>query len=144
MFIREVVEEKAAVLLLSQIIVQRQSGLLKDAEALTAPSAFEIWAPDMSYSAEQIISHEGSLYRVKQNISQSVAHQPPGASGMLAVYSPIVRGHDGTQADPIPYIYGMDCRAGKYYIFEDTLYLCAADMIPCTWPPGSPGVWQWQ
>lgn len=148
MYKREVVESKAATLRLAQIIVQRQSGILKDNEALTSPEAFEVWAPDMPYGEGQIVYHEPTdcLYRIVQpgGVAQSLAHQPPGGTGMLSVYRPIVMEHEGTKADPIPYVYGMDCRSGKYYSYEGKVYLCKADMLPCTWPPGSAGMWQWE
>lgn len=142
--IREsVAREKAAVLKLAQIIVQRQSGLLTDAEALTAPEGFEIWSPDMRYGADQVIQHEETLYRVVQEVASSQEHQQPGGEGMLAVYRPIVPTASGTEDDPIPWIYGMDCSAGLYYSYNEQLYLCKGDMLPCVWPPDS-GIWQWE
>jgi hypothetical protein len=141
---RTVVEEKAAVIRLAQIIVQRQSAVLTDAEALTAPQAFEVWAPSMKYGAEQVIAHAGGLYRVAQDVAQSQVHQPPDAAGLLAVYRPIVPGHAGTAADPIPYVYGMDCVTGLYYSYDGRVYLCKGDMLPCVWPPGTAGLWQWE
>ena len=38
----------------------------------------------------------------------------------------------------------MDVSNGKYYTFESTLYLAKADMKPCVWNPGTPGLWQWE
>lgn len=134
--------EKSAVLKLAQIIVQRQGGILTDGEALTAPECFETWAADRPYGEGQVIRHEDTLYRVMTAVVQSEAHRPPGSEGMLAVYRPIVREHSGTVADPIPFAYGMDTAEGKYYSYENKLYLCVADMIPCVWPPDS-GIWQW-
>ena len=63
---------------------------------------------------------------------------------MLAVYRPIDREHAGTLADPIPWVYGMDCYSGKYYVHGGITYLCKSDMLPCVWEPGSAGLWQWE
>lgn len=64
--------------------------------------------------------------------------------GMLAVYRPIDQVHEGTKEDPIPFVYGMDTEEGKYYAYEGITYLCKQDMIPCVWPPNTPGLWQWE
>ena len=64
---------------------------------------------------------------------------------MLAVYRPSDREHAGTLADPIPWVYGMDCLEGKYYSCEGKRYLAKLDMLPCVWTPGSAGtstVWE--
>ena len=52
----------------------------------------------------------------------------------------------GTADDPIPWVYGMDCHAGKCYRYNGKVYQVAegGDMIPCTWPPDTPGMWQWE
>ena len=114
-----------------------------DAEALETPDLYYKWAPDTSYKADTILNHNGTLYRVVQDVV-SQSHQPPDAEGMLAIYRPITVDHAGTADDPIPWVYGMDCHNGKYYAYNDVLYLCKQDMIPCTWAPGTDGVWQWE
>ena len=67
-------------------------------------------------------------------------------AGMLAVYRPIERQHAGTQADPIPWVSGMDCYAGKYYSYNGHIYRVAdgGTVKPCVWYPGMPDVWQWE
>ena len=79
-----------------------------------------------------------------QQVQNSLAGQPPGGAGMLSVYRPIVPEHAGTGSDPIPYVYGMDCRSGLYYVHGGVVYLCRGDMIPCIWPPDTGGMWQWE
>ena len=74
----------------------------------------------------------------------ALENQPPDAEGMLAVYRPISEAHAGTQEDPIPWVYGMDCHTGLYYSHNALMYLCKADMIPCVWEPGTAGLWQWE
>ena len=70
----------------------------------------------------------------------------PGGDGMLAIYRPIDREHAGTLEDPIPWIYGMDCLSGIYYSYNGAIYRVAdgGNMIPCVWPPDTPGLWQWE
>ena len=87
----------------------------------------------------------GQLCRGVQGVRPQ-AHQAPHDEGMLAVYRPIDREHAGTADDPIPWVYGMDCHAGKCYRYNGKVYQVAegGDMIPCTWPPDTPGMWQWE
>ena len=144
---RALVEEKASVLKLAQILLQRQGKVITDSEAVLSVEAWEKWAPNRPYGEGQIIRGAGddeALYRVMVEIKNSEATKPPGSAGMLAVYRPIAMGADGDLANPIPYIYGMDVASGKYYSYERKVYLAKADMIPCVWPPGTAGLWQWQ
>lgn len=108
-------------------------------------SMYETWAAGETYSYNQPIVHNGQLYRVAQSGGVTAqAHQPPDAAGMLAVYRPLNAENQGTLEDPIPWVYGMDCHTGKYYSYNDKVYLCKGDMIPCVWEPGSAGLWQWE
>ena len=120
---------------------------IPDTQALEMPDLFPAWetvlAEGKELAAERVISKDGQLYRVVQPVTPQ-EHQPPDGEGMLAIYRPINPEHAGTADDPIPWVYGMDCHAGKYYSYEGAVYMVAegGDMIPCTWPPDS-GIWQW-
>ena len=114
-----------------------------DATALTLSPICPDWEADHHYDAGEIVNHEGQAYRVIQAVD-SLEHQPPGAEGMLAIYRPLNPEHAGTQEDPIPFVNGMDVYNGKYYSFNEKTYLAKADMLPCTWDPGTEGVWQWE
>lgn len=120
---------------------------IPDAQALKMPDLFPTWETVLSegkeIAAERVISKDGQLYRVVQAVTP-IKSQPPDGEGMLAIYRPINPEHAGTEDDPIPWVYGMDCYAGKYYSYEGAVYMVAegGDMIPCTWPPDS-GIWQW-
>ena len=120
---------------------------LTDAQALSMASTFPVWPEGVGengqYAEGQVVQDEGQLYRVMQPVTPQ-SHQPPHGEGMLAVYRPIEVEHAGTIDDPIPWVYGMDCYGGKYYSYESKLYLCTGDMIPCTWTPGTEGLWQWE
>lgn len=121
---------------------------IPDTQALEMPDLFPMWETVLSegkeLAAERVISKDGQLYRVVQAVTPQ-EHQPPDGEGMLAIYRPINPEHAGTADDPIPWVYGMDCHAGKYYSYEGAVYMVAegGDMIPCTWPPDTAGMWQW-
>ena len=120
---------------------------LTDAVALSIPDLLPAWAELLSagnqVAAGVCLTHKGQTYRVVQAVTP-IESQPPGGEGMLAVYRPIDREHAGTLADPIPWVYGMDCYSGKYYVHGGITYLCKSDMLPCVWEPGSAGLWQWE
>ena len=141
----------------SAILTARSFRQMAQAEEFTATEfavfakagLFPAWAPGESYEAGKRIAHEGIVYEVKQPVTAQ-AHQPPGSAGMLSVYRPISAdpqsGHepDGSPENPYAFISGMDVFNGKYYSFEGAVYLAKADMIPCVWAPGTPGLWQWE
>ena len=122
---------------------------IPDALALEMTNFFLTWedvlAAKVELPAGRIISLGGQLYRVAQPVTPQ-AHQPPDMDGMLAIYRPIDEGHAGTAEDPIPWVYGMDCMARNYYSYNGAIYLVAdgGNMIPCTWPPDTAGMWQWE
>ena len=124
---------------------------LSDADALTMPDILPTWQSYLD-AGEQIppgvcLMHGGQCYRQSQSSAVTPQeHQPPDAAGMLAVYRPIDREHAGTQADPIPWVYGMDCYEGKYYSYNGHIYRVAdgGTMMPCVWYPGMPDVCQWE
>ena len=121
---------------------------IPDTQALEMPDLFPTWeqvlAEGAKLAVERVISKGGQMYRVVQAVTPQ-EHQPPDGEGMLAIYRPINPEHAGTADDPIPWVYGMDCHAGKYYSYEGAVYMVAegGDMIPCTWPPDTAGMWQW-
>lgn len=121
---------------------------ITDKQALTMASLFPIWPDgvneDGQYIQNQIVQHEGQLYRIAQPTVTPQEHQTPSSEGMLAVYRPIELSHAGTLEDPIPWAYGMDCYSGKYYSYNSKVYKCTGNMIPCVWEPGSAGVYQWE
>ena len=121
--------------------------LLPDSIALSIPDILPTWS-ELLERGEKVLGgvclmHSGQCYRVVQEV-KPIESQPPGADGMLAVYRPIDKEHDGTLIDPIPWVNGMDCFKDKYYSNEGKVYLCKQDMTPCVWAPGTAGVWQWE
>lgn len=115
-----------------------------DEVAVDQPLAlYDAWKADTEYKQNKLLVCNGKLYRVAQNLTSSAVY-PPDAEGVLALYRPVDKTHAGTQEDPIPYVYGMDCAKDKYYSYADKVYLCKADMPACVWPPDTAGIWQWE
>ncbi len=132
----------------TRLYVQKATDIT-DEQALAMPDLFLTWAEALAAGnklAENTVLRDGSvLYRVVQSGGVTpLESQPPHGEGMLAVYRPIDQVHEGTKEDPIPFVYGMDTEEGKYYVYEGITYLCKQDMIPCVWPPNTPGLWQWE
>ena len=120
---------------------------LTDAQALGIQrDLYPVWPDGVdetgAYRAGQVVTDNGSLYRVVQAVTP-IESQPPHGEGMLAIYRPIDTGHAGTQGDPIPWVYGMDVKKNKYYSYGGVVYRAAENMLPCVWYPDS-GIWQWE
>lgn len=110
---------------------------------------FDEWAPDVQYSKGFRLVCDGIVYEVQQDVL-SLENQPPFAAGMLAVYRPLSvdpetgEEPDGSREHPFAFLYGMDVHSGKYYSYNDHLYLAKSDMTACVWPPDTEGLWQWE
>lgn len=79
-----------------------------------------------SLKAGQLVTWEDRIYRVRQDIPVVLADQMPSVD-TAAIYEVIVKDHEGTMEDPIPYNPPMEIFAGKYYSQNDALYLCNRD-----------------
>ena len=132
----------------ARVMAVQAAPTLTDNQALTMPDLFPTWEQVLEEAQplkkDSIINDGGTLYRVVQDNTIPQAHQPPHGEGMLAVYRPIDKSHEGTADDPIPWIYGMDCHEGTYYSYNGKTYLCKSDMLPCVWAPDTAGLWQWE
>ena len=120
---------------------------LTDAQALGIQhDLYPVWPDGVdetgAYRAGQVITDNGSVYRVVRAVTP-IESQPPHGEGMLAIYRPIDTGHAGTAEDPIPWVYGMDVKKNKYYSYGGVVYRAAENMMPCVWYPDS-GIWQWE
>ena len=112
--------------------------MASDDAATAMPLLYPAW-DWRTCTRDMIVNYNGRLYRVLNTPTDS---RPPDADGMLAVYRPIVPAHTGTQDDPIPWVYGMDCGARLYYTHDGQVWLCLSDMAPCVWAPGTaPTMW---
>lgn len=129
--------------------VQTMSFSAAEFSVMAKAKLFDEWQAGETYEAGFRLVHEGVVYEVIQKVT-AIETQPPSAEGMLAIYRPLSTDSEtgetptGTMDDPIPYIYDMDVYNGKYYSYNGKTYLAKADMIPCTWAPGTAGLWQWE
>lgn len=127
--------------------IEAAAAYVPEAAALDMPSVFPTWdkllAEGDPLEKGFILNLNGQLY-ITENYVLPIESQRPDDDGMLAVYRPINRQQAGTQEDPISWVYGMDCYNGKYYTYNGSMYLCKSDMLPCTWTPGTSGLWQWE
>ena len=129
--------------------VQTMSFAPAEFAVMAKAKLFDEWQAGETYEAGYRLVHEGVVYEVIQQVT-AIETQPPSAEGMLAIYRPLSVDSetgdepDGTIDDPIPYLDGMDVFNGKYYSYNGKTYLAKADMIPCTWAPGTAGLWQWE
>jgi len=128
-------------------VTMQDSTSVADEQALQMPDMFRTWEEALEkgteLTAQTVLNKDGRLYRVVSAVTPQ-KHQQPGGEGMLAIYRPIDLAHTGTLEDPIPWEYGMDCENGLYYSCTGGVWLCESDMKPCTWAPGTAGIWQWE
>lgn len=128
-----------------------QTGAFTATEFATFAKAglFTDWAAGQTYAKGYRLAHKGIVYEVMQEVT-SLENQPPFAKGMLAVYRPLSVDPetgdepDGSREHPFAFIYGMDVHSGKYYSYNNHLYLAKSDMTACVWPPDTEGLWQWE
>ena len=76
----------------------------------------------------QVVVHNDSVYRVRQDISEVLDIYPPDMS-TASLYEVIVLTATGEIDDPIPYTPPMEIFNGKYYIQNDVLYKCTRDSL---------------
>lgn len=135
-------------LLKSSDIALQASPNISDEDAIFVEDKMPMWQEGKKYTLNQIVKHNGRLYRISQQEVTAQANQQPDSIGMLAVYRPIGKelpgDNLGTLENPIPFEYGMDVDNGKYYSYENKVYLAEADMKTCVWYPGTAGMWQWK
>lgn len=97
-------------------------------DALKRPLLVYAWESYIgkSLTTGQIVSHDGTLYRVRQDISAVLADQYPSLD-TAALYEAIEVEASGTADDPIAYVPPMEIFNGKYYTQGGVLYLCTRD-----------------
>lgn len=120
-------EEQAKIVLKAQT---RQVTTFSNNEALKIKDLFDDWADYVGKEKEplragQIVKTADGIWRVRQeHVAQK--HYAPSIH-TAALYERIVRDHEGTQDDPIPYAPPMEIFNGKYYTQEGVQYLCIRD-----------------
>lgn len=100
-------------------------------------STYRIWKAGEEFAKWELISHKNIAYQVQQDTTAQ-EHQPPDATGMLAVYVPyVVAGADGIK----PWAYGMHVHTGDLVRKDGVVWEAKKDMIPCIWEPTEGNEW---
>ena len=115
---------------LRDMVLEQYNGRtdITDAEALKRPLLAYSWDTYMgkSLAANQVVSHDGKLWRVRQDVATVLENQPPSLA-TAALYEVIEVEPAGTQDDPIQYTPPMEIFNGKYYTQGGVLYKCTRD-----------------
>lgn len=100
---------------------------LTDNEALSVKELYPRWEDkvDMTIEAGYITLYDDKLWKARQTHT-ALAIYPPSMD-TAALYEVIVKEHEGTLEDPIPYTPPMGIFEGKYYTQYDVLYKCTRD-----------------
>lgn len=100
---------------------------LTDNEALSVKELYPRWEEkvDMTIEEGYITLYNDSLWRARQTHT-ALAIYPPSMD-TAALYEVIVRDHEGTADDPIPYTPPMEIFKDKYYVQNDVIYRCTRD-----------------
>lgn len=101
---------------------------ITDEEALKRPLLVYPWDTYVgkALAKGQVVSHDGKLWRVRQDVAAVLENQPPSLD-TAALYEVIEVEPAGTQDDPIPYTPPMEIFNGKYYTQGGVLYKCTRD-----------------
>ena len=115
---------------LRDMVLEQYNGRtdITDEEALKRPLLVYSWDTYMgkSLAAGQVVSHDGKLWRVRQDVAAVLDNQPPSLA-TAALYEVIEVEPAGTQDDPIQYTPPMEIFNGKYYTQGGVLYKCTRD-----------------
>lgn len=134
----EQVAQVSAFTTASFMVAKKQAQTLSDKEALEAKVLYDEWTDLVkeSYVAQETgfkFAHTKNgvtdLYKTMQPHFTFQGQWEPGAVGTESLYSHIDETHAGTKEDPIPYKKNMEIFNGKYYTYNEVLYMCTRDSI---------------
>ena len=97
---------------------------LTDNQALSVKELYPRWEDkvNMTIEAGYITLYNDKLWRARQTHT-ALSIYPPSLD-TASLYEVIVKDHEGTMEDPIPYTPPMEIFEGKYYTQFDVLYKC--------------------
>ena len=97
---------------------------LTDNQALSVKELYPRWEDKVNSTIEMgyITLYNDKLWRARQTHT-ALAIYPPSMD-TASLYEVIVKDHEGTMEDPIPYTPPMEIFEGKYYTQFDVLYKC--------------------
>lgn len=100
-------------------------------------STYRIWKAGEEFAKWELISHKNIAYQVQQDTTAQ-EHQPPDATGMLAVYVPyVVADASGVK----PWAYGAHYSTGDLVRKDGVVWEAKKDMKPCVWEPTEGNEW---
>ena len=100
------------------------------------PSGFGVTSIDMA-------TGEPVLYEIEK--SAEFKKMELMTEQISAIYTKMSEGYAGTAENPIPWVYGMECKEGVCYSYNGVTYRIAKGgyMNPCVWQPDC-GIWQFE
>lgn len=100
---------------------------LTDNEALSVKQLYPRWEDKVNTTIEAgyITLYNDNLWRARQTHTAMEIYPP--SLDTASLYEVIVKDHEGTMEDPIPYTPPMEIFNGKYYTQYDVLYKCTRD-----------------
>ena len=100
---------------------------LTDNEALSVKQLYPRWEDKVNTTIEAgyITLYKDNLWRARQTHTAMEIYPP--SLDTASLYEVIVKDHEGTMEDPIPYTPPMEIFEGKYYTQYDVLYKCTRD-----------------
>ena len=100
---------------------------LTDNEALSVKNLYPRWEDKIGRTIEKgyITLYDDNLWKARQtHVAQEVF---PPSLNTASLYEVIVKSHEGTKDDPIPFSVPMEIFNGNYYTQDSVLYLCIRD-----------------
>lgn len=119
----------------SMILAKKYSQSLSDEEALQAKPLYDEWkvlceesyvATDPGFKFVHTKDGTTELWKTIQPNYTFQSQYEPG-QGTESLFTHIDEAHKGTLEDPIPYKKNMEIFNGKYYTYNDVLYMCTRD-----------------
>lgn len=97
---------------------------LTNNEALSVKELYPRWEDKINSTIEVgfITLYDDKLWRARQTHTALEIYPP--SLDTASLYEVIVKDHEGTMEDPIPYTPPMEIFEGKYYTQYDVLYKC--------------------
>ena len=97
---------------------------LTDNQALSVKELYPRWEDKVNMTIEEgyITLYNDKLWRARQTHTALEVYPP--SLDTASLYEVIVKDHEGTMEDPIPYTPPMEIFEGKYYTQFDVLYKC--------------------
>lgn len=100
---------------------------LTDNQALEVKEWYPKWEDYIGKTIEAgfVTLYADNLWRARQTHTAMEIYPP--SMDTAALYEVIVKSHEGTADDPIPFTPPMEIYADKYYVQDDVVYRCTRD-----------------